>query len=474
MRAGEAITAEEAVRRVLILENPALRGQSADHAVALRRPAADPARRGGAQPPPHAERAALHRRRLRRLHRGRRRAHHHAAGRLHHHARAGPGTTTAARPTARWSGWTAWTSRWSASSTPASPRTTPASSQQVTRAEGTQLRALRPQHGAGAARRALRRHLADLQLPLRAQPRGAGAAGARRAGRRLGRRQAALREPAHRRLADAHHGDLHAEAAGRLRGQGLAPDRRRGLQRGRRRRRSGDRARRQAAGASPSAPRDHFVVPSWHTARFSSAARLRAVQFFRPPGAPGAGHPPAKKGCHELRLHPAAGAVACPSSAAPSASRCTASTAWAATTWSTPRRWASPAASRPSSSSSRPTPSCRWTPGETGTMPYPTPHQEPAPRDRAGGGHRHRRQNIKAADAQQAHLRLRRGPGHDAPRPAGRDEEAGPPLVHRQGLRPVGARSARSRRPRRPATSTTPRSGCRSTARTASAATCPS
>ena len=28
MRAGEAITAEEAVRRVLILENPALRGQS--------------------------------------------------------------------------------------------------------------------------------------------------------------------------------------------------------------------------------------------------------------------------------------------------------------------------------------------------------------------------------------------------------------------------------------------------------------
>lgn len=29
MRAGEAITADEAVRRVLILENPALRGQSA-------------------------------------------------------------------------------------------------------------------------------------------------------------------------------------------------------------------------------------------------------------------------------------------------------------------------------------------------------------------------------------------------------------------------------------------------------------
>jgi fumarylpyruvate hydrolase len=46
--------------------------------------------------------------------------------------------------------------------------------------------------------------------------------------------------------------------------------------------------------------------------------------------------------------------------------------------------------------------------------------------------------NIAAADAP-AHLGLRRRPGHDAPRSAERDEEAGPPLVHRQGLRTVGA-----------------------------------
>ena len=88
MRAGEAITAEEAVRRVLILENPALRGQSAITQSLYAGPATDPARRGGAQPPPHPERTALHRRGCGRLHRGGRRAHHHAAGRLHHHAQS--------------------------------------------------------------------------------------------------------------------------------------------------------------------------------------------------------------------------------------------------------------------------------------------------------------------------------------------------------------------------------------------------
>ena len=47
--------------------------------------------------------------------------------------------------------------------------------------------------------------------------------------------------------------------------------------------------------------------------------------------------------------------------------------------------------------------------------------------------------DIAAADAMQPHLGLRRRPRHDAPRPAGRGEEAGPALGHRQGLRPVGA-----------------------------------
>ena len=49
MRAGELISAAEAVRRVLVLENPGLPGLVGDHAIALRRPAADPARRGRAR-----------------------------------------------------------------------------------------------------------------------------------------------------------------------------------------------------------------------------------------------------------------------------------------------------------------------------------------------------------------------------------------------------------------------------------------
>jgi gentisate 1,2-dioxygenase len=109
LRAGEAITAEEAVRRVLILENPKLRGQSAVTqslyaGLQLILPAKSP------QPPPHAKRAALHRRRQRRLDRGRRRAHDDAAGRLHHH----PSWTWhdhGSEADGRWSGSTAWTSR---------------------------------------------------------------------------------------------------------------------------------------------------------------------------------------------------------------------------------------------------------------------------------------------------------------------------------------------------------------------------
>ena len=54
LESAALITAEEAERRVLILENPGLRGQSHDHPVAVRRAAADHARRGGARAPPHA------------------------------------------------------------------------------------------------------------------------------------------------------------------------------------------------------------------------------------------------------------------------------------------------------------------------------------------------------------------------------------------------------------------------------------
>ena len=186
---------------------------------------------------------------------------------------AGPGTTTATSANAsRWSGWTAWTSRWSASSTPALPRTTTASRRPCPAPEGSSF--ARYGHNMAPVRHdaPFGRDLADLQLPLRPQPRSAGPPGARRAGRRLGRRQAALHQPAHRRLADADHGDLHAEAARGLQRQALAPDRRRRLQRRRRRRRSGHRKRRRKAGVS----RSRHAIISWFrhgTLRASSSQR---------------------------------------------------------------------------------------------------------------------------------------------------------------------------------------------------------
>ena len=76
--------------------------------------------------------------------------------------------------------------------------------------------------------------------------------------------------------------------------------------------------------------------------------------------------------------------------------------------------------------------------GETGRIRIRA-DEGPAPRGRAG-----RRPSARAAATSRrptrcARLRLRRRPRHDAARPAGRSEEAGPALGDRQGLRPVGA-----------------------------------
>ena len=127
LEAAEHISAKEAERRVLILENPGLTRQLADQQLALRRPAADHARRGGAGAPAHAERAALHRRRQRRLHGGRGREDADAAGRLRHHAELGlapPWPRRRSRQGSRWSGSTASTSRSRPSSTAPSVKTT--------------------------------------------------------------------------------------------------------------------------------------------------------------------------------------------------------------------------------------------------------------------------------------------------------------------------------------------------------------
>ena len=109
------------------------------HAVALRRPAADPARRGRAGAPPHAVGAAPRPRRRGRLHRGRRRAHDDALRRLHHHAVVDLPRPRQRRPPIRSSGSTASTSRWCASSTPASPRRAESSRRPTTRPEGDAL-----------------------------------------------------------------------------------------------------------------------------------------------------------------------------------------------------------------------------------------------------------------------------------------------------------------------------------------------
>ncbi len=89
IEAGGLITAKEAERRVLILENPGLRGQSKITTDLYAGRAARAAGRGRARAPARAERAALRARRRRRAHGRERRAHADALRRLHHHAADG-------------------------------------------------------------------------------------------------------------------------------------------------------------------------------------------------------------------------------------------------------------------------------------------------------------------------------------------------------------------------------------------------
>ena len=93
MESGGLITAEEAERRVLILENPGLRGESEGHQHAVCRRPDDPARRSRAGPPACLVGDPLRARRRRRLHGGRGREVVHVAGRFRHHGELG-----AARP----------------------------------------------------------------------------------------------------------------------------------------------------------------------------------------------------------------------------------------------------------------------------------------------------------------------------------------------------------------------------------------
>lgn len=86
LEAGRLNTAEEAERRVLMLENPALRGQSCImQALYAGLQLIMPGEVAPAHPP-YAVRAASGAGRGRRVHRRRWRANHHAPRRLHHHA----------------------------------------------------------------------------------------------------------------------------------------------------------------------------------------------------------------------------------------------------------------------------------------------------------------------------------------------------------------------------------------------------
>ena len=136
MQAGRLISAEEATRRVLILENPGLKGHTSITHSLFAGIAIDPAGRGGAGASPHPIGIALHHRRKGRLHRGRWRAHDDAARRFRHHARPGPGTITATTPRSRWSGSTGSTSRSCACSMRALPNRARPKCRPVARPEG--------------------------------------------------------------------------------------------------------------------------------------------------------------------------------------------------------------------------------------------------------------------------------------------------------------------------------------------------
>ena len=211
------------------------------------------------------------------------------------------------------------------------------------------------------------------------------------------------------------------------------------------------------------------------TLRASSSQRgLCAVQLFRSPGAPGTGHSPRRKVVMSYVFTPPPAAsvpVRRPRGALPGAPHLLRR---AATTKSTPRKWASPAASRPSSSSSPPMRSCRCNAGETGTMAYPSLtknlHHEIELVVAIGTGGK----NIKAADAQKhiygyaVGLDMTRRDLQGEMKKQGRPWCIGKAFEQSAPIGPITpADTGRRRRPR-------PRSTCRSTARTASAATCPS
>ena len=230
MESGSLITAKEAVRRVLILENPAMQGSAC----------ITPSLYAGLQLILPGEVAPSHRHTqsaLRFIVEGEgaytasTASARSCARAISSSRRPGPGTTTATSRRSRWSGSTASTSPWWRCSTRASPRTAESDEQVVTAPEGTSD----ARYGSGLLPvdwKPERQTSPIFNYPY-ARTREALAAGQGRPARSLPRLQAALRQPGKRRRADRHHGHLHAAPAQGLQDRALSQHRRHGVLGGR-------------------------------------------------------------------------------------------------------------------------------------------------------------------------------------------------------------------------------------------------
>ena len=140
--------------------------------------------------------------------------------------------------------------------------------------------ALRPGPGAGGRARAVRQDLADLQLSVRAQPGVARQAGAGPGPRRLPRLEDGVHQPAFRRPRHADHRGVHPASAEGLQVTGLSLHRRHGVLGGRRHRHGNDRQ----ASSFDFEPRDSFVVPSWVPLVLETGGETVLFSFSDRPG----------------------------------------------------------------------------------------------------------------------------------------------------------------------------------------------
>ena len=285
LEAGDVITAEEAERRVLVLENPGAARQVAHHQFAVRRHAADHAGRDRRRAPARGVGHPLRARRRGRLHRGRGREDHHGAWRLHPHANWAPHDH--GNPGKQPMIWLDVLDMPTVNYFETSFSEHFDEKMQNTEPRGRRLaRALRL--GRAAGRHVGRRHEAQPghQLPLRRDAADPRAAEEDRRHRQAPRRARALRQPDQRRLGDCRPWARTSRCCRRV-------SRARTIARPTARSSSASKARarpRSTARPSNGAPNDVFVVPSWKRYSHTVKERGGAVLDLRPAGAGSARH----------------------------------------------------------------------------------------------------------------------------------------------------------------------------------------